>query len=65
MLPIASVGAVFSSFPSRATPADTAKVAADTKTQERWAIMKAMQEPLPTRQPGEWWAQMEEVFHAE
>jgi L-rhamnose mutarotase len=40
-------------------------VAADTKTQERWAIMKAMQEPLPTRQPGEWWAQMEEVFHAE
>jgi L-rhamnose mutarotase len=45
--------------------ADMAKMAADTKTQEWWAIMKPMQEPLPTRQPGEWWARMEEVFHAE
>jgi L-rhamnose mutarotase len=45
--------------------ADMAKMAADTKTQEWWAIMKPMQEPLPARQPGEWWAQMEEVFHAE
>jgi len=25
--------------------------------------MKPMQDPLPTRQPGEWWADMEEVFH--
>ena len=45
--------------------ADMAKMAADTKTQEWWAIMKPMQEPLPARQPGEWWARMEEVFHAE
>jgi len=43
--------------------ADMAKMAADPKTQEWWAIMEPMQEPLPTRKPGEWWAVMEEVFH--
>ncbi len=43
--------------------ADWAKMAAHPKTQEWWAIMKPMQEPLPTRKPGEWWAEMEEVFH--
>ena len=45
--------------------ADMAKMAADPKTQEWWAIMKPMQEPLPTCAQGEWWAEMEEVFHAE
>ena len=43
--------------------ADWAKMAADPKTQEWWAIMEPMQQPLSTRQPGEWWAEMEEVFH--
>ncbi len=43
--------------------ADAAKMAADPKTQEWWAVMKPMQDPLPTRAPGEWWAAMEEVFH--
>jgi L-rhamnose mutarotase len=43
--------------------ADAAKMAADPKTQEWWAVMKPMQDPLPTRAPGEWWAVMEEVFH--
>ncbi len=43
--------------------ADWAKMAADKKTQEWWAIMEPMQEPLATRKPGEWWADMEEVFH--
>jgi L-rhamnose mutarotase len=43
--------------------ADMAKMAADPKTQEWWAIMKPMQDPLPTRAEGEWWAGMEEVFH--
>jgi L-rhamnose mutarotase len=42
---------------------DMAKMAADPKTQEWWAIMEPMQDPLPTRKPGEWWANMEEVFH--
>ena len=43
--------------------ADMARMAADPKTQEWWAVMEPMQEPLATRAPGEWWASMEEVFH--
>ncbi len=43
--------------------ADMAKMAADPVTQEWWDIMMPMQEPLPTRKEGEWWAEMEEVFH--
>jgi L-rhamnose mutarotase len=43
--------------------ADMKKMAADPKTQEWWAIMKPMQQPLDSRAPGEWWAEMEEVFH--
>jgi L-rhamnose mutarotase len=39
------------------------KMAADPATQQWWAIMEPMQEPLPNRTPGEWWAEMEEVFH--
>ena len=43
--------------------ADMAKMAADPKTQEWWRIMMPMQQPLDTRAEGEWWANMEEVFH--
>lgn len=43
--------------------ADMAKMAADPKTQEWWAVVKPLQEPLATRKEGEWWADMEEVFH--
>lgn len=42
---------------------DMAKMAADPKTQEWWAIQKPLQSPLPDRREGEWWAEMEEVFH--
>jgi L-rhamnose mutarotase len=42
---------------------DWAKMADDQRTQEWWAIMGPMQEPLPIRKEGEWWAEMEEVFH--
>jgi len=45
--------------------ADMARMAADAKTQEWWAIMKPLQSPLPTRGPEEWWADMEEVFHTD
>jgi L-rhamnose mutarotase len=45
--------------------ADMAKMAADPETQKWWAIMKPLQEPLPTRAEGEWWATMEEVFHTD
>ena len=44
-------------------PADMAKMAADSRTQEWWAVMKPMQQPIETRKEGEWWAEMEEVFH--
>jgi L-rhamnose mutarotase len=45
--------------------ADIAKMAADSKTQEWWASMMPMQKPLETRASGEWWAEMEEVFHTD
>ena len=43
--------------------ADMAKMAADPKTQEWWALTDPCQEPLASRVEGEWWARMEEVFH--
>jgi L-rhamnose mutarotase len=46
-------------------PADMAKMAADSRTQEWWAVMKPMQQPIETRKEGEWWAEMEEVFHTD
>jgi len=45
--------------------ADMSKMAADPKTREWWALMMPMQKPLETRAEGEWWANMEEVFHAD
>jgi len=43
--------------------ADWAKMAAHAKTQEWWALMGPLQEPVASRKEGEWWAEMEEVFH--
>jgi L-rhamnose mutarotase len=43
--------------------ADWAKMAAHAKTQEWWAIIEPLQDPVADRQEGEWWATMEEVFH--
>jgi len=45
--------------------ADQAKMAADPKTQEWWSICMPMQAPLATRKEGEWWAEMEDVFHVD
>jgi L-rhamnose mutarotase len=45
--------------------ADMARMAADPKTQEWWAIMKPMQKPLEGLAPDEWWAGMDEVFHTD
>ena len=45
--------------------ADMAKMAADPETQEWWALCKPMQEPVPDRAEGEWWAMMNEVFHTD
>ena len=43
--------------------ADMARMAADPATQEWWERVGPMQEPFPDRGEGEWWAEMEEVFH--
>ena len=45
--------------------ADMAKMAADPTTQEWWKVCTPLQDPLPTRADGEWWATMDEVFHTE
>ena len=41
---------------------DMARMAADPKTQEWWALVKPLMDPLPTRADGEWWASMDEIF---
>jgi L-rhamnose mutarotase len=43
--------------------ADMAKMAADPTTQKWWTFCEPCQSPIPTRKEGEWWANMEEVFH--
>jgi L-rhamnose mutarotase len=43
--------------------ADMAKMAADPTTQKWWKVMEPMQQPVENRAAGEWWANMEEVFH--
>jgi L-rhamnose mutarotase len=45
--------------------ADMAKMAEDLTTQEWWKLTDPCQEPLETRKEGEWWASMEEFFHAD
>jgi len=45
--------------------ADMAKMAADPTTQKWWSFCEPCQSPIPTRKEGEWWANMEEVFHYE
>jgi L-rhamnose mutarotase len=43
--------------------ADMEKMAVDPTTQKWWDVCKPCQSPLETRDEGEWWANMEEVFH--
>ena len=45
--------------------ADMARMAADPKTQEWWAVCEPCQLPLADRAAGDWWAGMEEVFHTD
>ena len=44
---------------------DMAAMAADPRTQEWWAVCKPCQQPLPDVSEDGWWADMEEVFHAD
>jgi len=43
--------------------ADMARMAADPTTQRWWKLTDPCQEPVGTRASGQWWAEMEEVFH--
>lgn len=45
--------------------ADMQRMADDAETQRWWDWMKPLQEPLADRAEGEWWAEMEEVFHTD
>jgi len=45
--------------------ADMAKIAADPETQRWWKETDPCQIPLSNRKEGEWWANMEEVFHTD
>lgn len=42
---------------------DMGKMASELLTKEWWELTEPCQEPLETRKDGEWWADMEEVFH--
>jgi len=58
-------GVAFSYFEYVGTDfeADMAKMAAHGATQKWWDVVKPLMSPLETRKPGEFWADMEEVFH--
>ena len=43
--------------------ADMKKMADEPETQRWWAVCMPLQQPLETRKEGEWWADMEELFH--
>lgn len=45
--------------------ADMKKMADDPETQRWWTFCIPLQEPLATRKEGEWWAEMEELFHTD
>ena len=45
--------------------ADMARMEADPMTKKWHDICMPCQQPLETRAEGEWWAQMEELFHCD
>lgn len=44
---------------------DMKMMAADPATQKWWKLVGKAQIPLEDRKEGEWWAEMEEVFHTD
>jgi len=42
---------------------DASRMAADPKTQEWWSYTNPCQQPVEAATEGEWWVNMEEVFH--
>lgn len=58
-------GLLFANFEYHGTDfaADMARMAADPVTQRWWAECIPCQQPVSSAKAGEWWADMEEVFH--
>jgi len=44
---------------------DMATMGADPETQRWWDVVKPLMEPIETRNVGEFWADMEEIFHVD
>lgn len=44
---------------------DMRKMADDPVTQDWWDEVKPLQKPLESREEGEWWVEMKEVFHVD
>lgn len=42
---------------------DMAEMAADSETQRWWDTVKPLMQPLDDRQHGEFWSDMQEIFH--
>jgi L-rhamnose mutarotase len=45
--------------------ADMARMGEDEITQAWWSLCKPMQQPVAQIKPGEWWHDIEEVFHTD
>jgi L-rhamnose mutarotase len=56
---------LFAYFEYRGTDfkADMAMMAASPEMRRWWDVCEPCQSPVPTALEGDWWAQMEEVFH--
>ena len=44
---------------------DMQKMANDPATQRWWDVVKPLMDPIETRSPDEFWAEMEEIFHSD
>lgn len=44
---------------------DMARMATDPITQKWWAINEPLQQPVPEKADGEWWAEIPEIFHVD
>ena len=42
---------------------DMKLMAENKKVQEWWKVCSPCQEPMASRKSGEWWSEMQEVFH--
>lgn len=60
-------GLMFAMFEYHGTDfeGDMKRMGEDPNTQRWWSVVGPMQDPLPDRAEGEWWANMEEVFHCD